>query len=212
VARLANDGKCGLCGHITAKTQMSRHLASCAPARDGKGQRDRFVQLRLEAAGDSRYWLQVEARQDATLKQLDALLRRVWLECCGHMSAFHLGDAEPSMRSKVGAVFHAQGLRFEHEYDFGDTTVLKGKVLGAREGAPGRSAVRVLARNLPLQWSCATCGAEAVVICPFCVHDDQSNCLFCESHAGSHPCAKEEVFLPVVDSPRMGVCGYTGAG
>ena len=210
MARFAREGSCELCGHVTAKAQMSRHLASCAPARDGKAPRDLLVQLRLEAAGDARYWLQIEARQDATLKQLDSLLRRVWLECCGHMSTFRLGGREPSMRSKAGAVFHSMGLRFEHDYDFGSTTTLKGQVLGARDGAPGRNTVRVLARNTPLQWSCATCGAAAAVICPFCLHDE--DCFFCEKHADAHPCAREEAFLPVVNSPRMGVCGYTGAG
>ena len=33
------------------------------------------------------YWLHVEGRETASLQQLDSLLRRVWLECCGHMSA-----------------------------------------------------------------------------------------------------------------------------
>ena len=188
---------------------MSRHLASCAPARDGKGPHDLFVQLRLEAAGDPRYWLQLEARQDATLKQLDSLLRDVWLECCGHMSTFRVGGGEPSMRSKAGAVFHSPGLRFEYDYDFGSTTALRGQVLSAREGAPGRNAVRLLARNSPLRWSCATCGAEAAVICSFCVHEE--DCFFCEKHADAHPCAEEDAFFPVVNSPRMGVCGYTGA-
>jgi hypothetical protein len=209
VARLVCKGKCELCGDVTTKAQMSRHLASCAPPRDGKGPRNLVIQLRLEAAGDPRYWLHVEARQDATLKQLDALLRHVWLECCDHMSTFRVGGGEPSIGSKLGAVFHSEGLRFEYEYDFGSTTALKGQVLATREGAPGRNAVRILARNTPPQWPCATCGAEAAVLCSFCAAE--GDCFFCEKHAGAHPCAEDEAFLPVVNSPRMGVCGYTGA-
>lgn len=208
MARPNNIGKCELCGHGATKSEMPRHLAKCAPAHDPKGPAQPVVHLRLESPGELRYWIYAEARADATLQQVDSLLRRVWLECCGHMSAFHVGQAEPSMRSKVGAVFGSKGLRFRHEYDFGTTTVLNGQVLGVRKGSLGRHAVRLLARNDPLTWPCAECGAPATVICPFCVYDDV--CLFCETHAPRHPHAQEEVFLPVVNSPRMGMCGYTG--
>ncbi len=125
--------------------------------------------LRLESAGDPRYWIYVEARADATLQQVDSLLREVWLEFCGHMSAFRVGSAEPSMRDKVGQVFRPKGLRFRHDYDFGTTTVLNGQVLGAREGSLGRPTVQLLARNDPPTCRCAECGARATVICPFCL-------------------------------------------
>ena len=124
------------------------------------------------------------------------------------MSAFRVGAAEPGMGSKIGTVFHSKGLKFSHEYDFGTTTVLSGQVLGIREGSLGRQAARVLARNDPLAWSCAECEAPATIVCPFCV--DSDTCLFCEAHAGDHEHADEEVYLPVVNSPRMGMCGYTG--
>jgi hypothetical protein len=187
---------------------MLRHLATCAPAHDPKGPRQRLVHLRFEAAGDSRYWIHVEARGDATLRHVDSLLRHVWLECCGHMSAFLLGRGEAKMGSKVASVFGSKGLEFGHDYDFGSTTSLKGQVLGTRDGSLGREAARLLARNDPLVWQCAECAAPATIICPFCLDTDA--CLFCDTHSQKHPCAKEEVYLPVVNSPRMGVCGYTG--
>ena len=34
--------------------------------------------------------------------------------------------------------------------------------------------------------------------------------IVCDAHAAAHEHADEEVYLPVVNSPRMGVCGYTG--
>jgi hypothetical protein len=82
------------------------------------------------------------------------------------------------------------------------------KLLGIREGAAMRPAVRVLARNAPLNWPCAQCEAPAVVVCPNCVYTEPS--LFCAAHAPSHPCDADDVWLPVVNSPRMGVCGYVG--
>lgn len=208
MAEANNIGTCELCGHNTTKAKMPGHLVLCAPAHDAEGPAQPLVHLQFHSPGEPRYWIHVEAKSDATLQQVDSLLRHVWLECCGHMSAFHVGKANRSMRSKVGRVFLPEGLKFRHEYDFGTTTDLNGQVLGAREGFLGRGAVRLLARNDPLTWPCADCGAPATVVCPFCVYEE--DCLFCEAHAPTHPHAEEEVFLPVVNSPRMGMCGYTG--
>ena len=36
--------------------------------------------------------LSFEIKSEASLRQLDTFLRRIWLECCGHMSAFHIGS------------------------------------------------------------------------------------------------------------------------
>jgi len=201
-----NTGTCELCKERVAKAQMTRHLAGCAASHDVPGAVTTLVQLRVEAAGDPRYWLHIEGRAEASMKALDALLRRVWLECCGHMSAFRVGEREVAMGSKLGFVVGRAGQRFSYDYDFGSTTALRGQVLGVREGSIGRTAVRLLARNDPLQWQCDTCSAPATVVCPFCLHSGP--CLFCDDHAGEHPCAEEDVYLPVVNSPRMGVCGY----
>jgi hypothetical protein len=124
------------------------------------------------------------------------------------MSAFRLGRAEISMGSRVGEVFDRRGLKVDYEYDFGTTTALKGQVVGAREGSLGRRVTRLLARNDPIGWSCTDCIAPATVVCAYCV--DEGDCLFCQTHASRHPHAKAEVYLPVVNSPRMGMCGYTG--
>lgn len=208
MAKADNTGQCEICGESAQKTAMPRHLAACLPAHDAKGTNVRLVQLRFEAPGDPRYWLYVEAPANAMLEQLDALLRAVWLECCGHMSAFDVEHSEPDKRSKVGTMLASKGAQFRYEYDFGSTTLLSGQVLGTREGSPGRTAVRLLARNHPPDWSCQECESPATTVCPYCL--DGGDGVFCEAHAAKHPHADEEVYLPVVNSPRMGVCGYAG--
>ena len=187
---------------------MTRHVLGCAAEHDASGAREAIVQLRVDADGDSRYWLYLEAQASAPLKQLDAQLRRTWLECCGHMSAFRAGTSELSMSTKLGAALPRKGASFCYEYDFGSTTALVGQVIGTRNGCLGRARVRLLARNDPIDWRCANCSSPAVFICPFCIYE--GDCLFCKAHAEDHPCAEEEVYLPVVNSPRMGVCGYVG--
>ena len=37
------------------------------------------------------FWLDVEVKGEFPIRRLDDLLRRVWLECCGHMSAIETG-------------------------------------------------------------------------------------------------------------------------
>ena len=44
-------------------------------------------------------------------------------------------------------------------------------------------------------------------ICAQCIYEDKG-CL-CDACARSHECG-EEMLLPLVNSPRAGVCGYTG--
>ncbi len=165
-----------------------------------------MFRLRIESPGDGRYWIYVDVRADATLGHLDDLLRGLWLECCGHMSTFRLGRMEPDMNAKVGRILHAKGLKFDYEYDFGSTTTLTGQVVGAYAASMGRNAVRLLARNNPLPWECAECHAPATQVCTNCMYEDADD-VFCEVHATSHPCG-EDYLLPVVNSPRMGVCGY----
>lgn len=75
-----------------------------------------------------------------------------------------------------------------------------------RETASGK-AVRVVARNEPPIWPCDTCGQPATLVCAQCVYDGQA--FYCAEHGPSHDCG-EEMLLPVVNSPRMGVCGYAG--
>jgi hypothetical protein len=124
------------------------------------------------------------------------------------MSAFRNGRREVAMASTVSAAFLAGDRPVEYEYDFGSTTALTGAHVGERIGTIGRAPVRVLARNSPIAWSCADCAAPASVVCPFCLYSGDA--LFCSVHAAAHEHAVEEVYLPVVNSPRMGVCGYTG--
>ncbi len=98
------------------------------------------------------------------------------------------------------------GLSFEHEYDFGSTTHLKLEVKGEREGRIGRKEVRLLARNEAPAHACAKCGKPAEWI-----HTEKmwesDNPFYCRAHAKGFD---DWQLLPVVNSPRMGVCGYAG--
>jgi len=212
---------------------MARHLAICAPAHAGpEGGPVRLFRIRTEAAGDPLYWLDVEIKADARLRDLDRFLRDVWLECCGHMSAFTIsgvryeiaapmadwpfdpldGPRSRSMNARLSDVV-VPGLVLHYEYDFGTTTALRLKVASARDGQIGRRQLRLLARNEPATQRCAICSASAAEICTLCL-DESEDIFFCKDHARAHIAGAHDEddasLLPVVNSPRMGICGYTG--
>jgi hypothetical protein len=221
-------GLCQLCGGEIARARAAVHVAECAPAHDvSAGALQQLVQLRATSPGLRLYWIDFEAKADAKLEAIDAFLRRVWLECCGHLSVFRIGGVdyfspgyefglvgpfgagvtERSMKIKLGDALCSE--RFEYEYDFGSTTALQLEVTGGRSGRIGRYAVRLLARNSAPVFPCATCGAPATLICPYCIHEG-TDAFTCDEHRGGHGCGEQEAFLPVVNSPRAGVCAYVG--
>ncbi len=103
------------------------------------------------------------------------------------------------------------GQKFTHMYDFGSTTYLSLKVIGKREGVAhkGKKAIQVLARNNPPLISCKKCGQSAVVCEPgYYSAWDSALCQKC-AKKGSSEWSYEEM-MPIVNSPRTGVCGYTG--
>jgi len=61
----SNAGTCELCKRQASKSQMTRHVATCAADHDSSGAEESIVQFRIDAAGDPRYWLHVEARSEA---------------------------------------------------------------------------------------------------------------------------------------------------
>lgn len=203
MARQMTKGHCYLCGAVVAKSGFQRHLSSKHFCEKADGQK--CVLLRVESAYEKVYWLYLDMPLTSTLKTLDTFLREIWLECCGHMSAFFLGDGEEvGKTTKLGTL--PMGLTLRYEYDFGSTTELQITLLRTVSRPKQRKAVRLLGRNLPLSFMCGECGEEAEYICCECDMMDEYPFL-CEECMQSH---EHEYVLPVVNSPRMGVCAYCG--
>ncbi|MFJ1410020.1 hypothetical protein [Capnocytophaga canimorsus] len=162
---------------------------------------------------NSNYFLYLLVDGETTMKKVDRFLRDIWLDCCGHLSAFaYKGGGKLGMSKKLKDALN-KGDVLEYEYDFGSTTDLQIKV--EEEYPMGvKSKVLLLSRNEPLEIYCQKCKKlPAVHLCVAHLYEDQSH-FFCESCAEIHE--KEcEGFLdyasmPVVNSPRMGECGYEG--
>jgi len=228
LTRSSSKGTCSFCAGSYAKSAISRHLKACRAKKaetegpsgkgSGRGRAKTIFHLQVVGLYLPMYWLHIEIPAKATLEDLDRFLRAIWLECCGHLSSFEIaGESfisekiEPGDRSMKVALekVMAPGMKFEYIYDFGTSTELLIKVISAREGLAmgGKGPVRIMARNDPPELKCDVCGKPATGVC--CVCSDEDTGRVCEECGKTHECG-EDMLLPVVNSPRVGMCDYTG--
>lgn len=207
----APKSKCGLCGSEFAGRGMTRHLKSCLKKnlekKGGTGKPKDLLFLKVSDAYNPDYFLYLLLDGKTTLDSLDAFLRDIWVECCGHMSAFSIEryGEEMDMGKKVVKAFEFAG-NLIYQYDFGSTTELNIQDLGLYRGTMDKK-IQVIARNAEPLIPCDACGAKpAVRICSECMDDGG---WLCEDCAKTHECG-EDAFIPVVNSPRTGVCAYEG--
>lgn len=212
------EGACVFCGRRAGRGAMSRHLQACAARKaaihtaDGTaGDVEPYIHLQVQDASAGNFWLHLEMHGGATLKKLDACLRAIWLECCGHRSRFTSGgwgSDEIGMGCKAQDAL-GEGVTLTHIYDFGSTSMTMVKVVGRRKGRPLRDRpILLMSRNEMPAWTCAECGEPGAVLCRECVF--VRNAVLCEAHAATHPHEDYGEPLPLVNSPRVGTCGYEG--
>jgi hypothetical protein len=221
MSQLVRPGTCNLCGKSFSRSVLTQHLKRCGlpstrrsaapiPAKLGHGSFHLFV----DAAGAQEYFLHLAVAAANSLLSVDRFLRKTWLECCGHMSAFtiertHYCCEPPDDLDALGMDLELHqalrpGMLFTYEYDFGSTTELRLKVVGFWERGTKSDEIELLARNDAPTVVCSRCGRQpATKICTDCQG------WFCIDCALEHGCG-EESLLPVVNSPRAGVCGYCG--
>ncbi len=222
-------GRCSYCKGVFSKAGVVRHLATCAARPERLAESQDCFWLAVAGADDPRYWMYLEAPVTETLYGLDRFLRDIWLACCGHLSLFYIAGVEylsdPADEDESDPDFYGddyddlaekdmdfelrdvlrEGMQFIHAYDFGSTTRLKLKVVGRRAGGKGDSAI--MARNLAPDIECSYCANPAEKVCSVCQWDDSG--WLCGKCAGEHEHG-EGYLLPVVNSPRVGVCAYCG--
>ncbi len=206
------DGKCFLCGDTYSSRGMSRHIGACSKKNLERDKKGKTFHLKVGVGG---YWIHLAVKDDTKLTDLDDFLRELWLECCGHLSAFTIKKEtysldqmetmwEKSMDVELDGLVD-EGDIFRHEYDFGNTTELTLKVVSVWEGRT-KERISLLARNLDPEIPCA-CGKKATLVCSWHVFDEEG--WLCEDCVETHGC-DEPALLPVVNSPRTGACGYVG--
>ena len=228
-------GKCQLCQRDLSKSGASRHIKLCRrqnppqPAGDSPSLHITIT----DSFGGGSYWLQLEAPAHAALSALDKFLREIWLDCCGHLSAFyirnseyisHMPEEEDDSPPSGGMGFTQQSMdsisigkaaergilakSFAYMYDFGTPTELALRTYEDR-WPDGNGEIRLLARNQPPNIPCAHCHAPATRHAPYAGGPAPAPGL-CDDCAAKQPGGASSL-LPIANSPRSGVCGYIGS-
>lgn len=221
MAKLKSEGKCVYCNQMYAQAGMSRHLATHLKALEkANSTTKKAYHLKVTAA---EMFLHLLVDAGLSFAELDDFLRAIWLECCGHMSSFEVKGKQydygwdvqefgENQEQAVGKIFK-EDMELKYQYDFGSTTQLDLKVMNEYHINAEQEGVELLSRNEPLEIGCDICGKKsAVVICSVCIHQGPS--FFCKPCAKKHEKTCEDFAdyaeMPVVNSPRMGVCAYEG--
>lgn len=157
----------------------------------------RNPQLKRQGGGMWDYFEAMELLEKGKIKQYEEMMEDV--------------SGEVPKSRKVKKVFY-KDLKLEYEYDFGSSTEL---LLTVIEGYPVKADKKIvlLSRNEPLEWLCDACKkAPATQICT--AHGWNEDSLFCGKcgikHAKTCEDFEDYSAMPVVNSPRMGVCAYDG--
>ena len=139
-------GYCKYCGKEYTRTGMLKHLQSCKKRMEvceNSEKMSAYYELMLYGTYNKDYWLIIQIKENATLECLDQFIRDIWVECCGHLSAFDIegvryeqipdndflwGEPAEDMSHKLKEVLEV-GMEIGYEYDFGSTTELTIKVV-----------------------------------------------------------------------------------
>lgn len=218
-------GRCYICNDFYSENGMARHIKTCLEKIKG-------AKVNRNYTSDSAYLIKVEAKYNigyylylmvdgcVLLREMDQYLKDIWVECCGHLSKFVIngikyerypddewGNSE-DMDIEIDEVLDV-GMSFTYIYDYGSTTELELKVMEKYEPLFPDRGIRLIGRNLPVEYKCFYCNNLAKLhfydvysgkqgfVCEFCMKKMQTE-------------NKEVYFTDIINSPRVGVCGYNG--
>lgn len=208
---LKSEGTCIYCKKVFSQKDIGKHLAEHLNKMQQENTApnpETFCHIEVES---NEMFLHLLVKGSAKMKEIDTYLKDIWLECCGHLSAFKHKNFKVTMSQLVADVFTPK-IKIQHDYDFGSTTTVILKAHKHYQLAIKNNII-LLSRNEPLNLICGICKQKpATVLCTVCQWNEYS--FYCKSCAKTHASTCEDfddyAEMPVVNSPRMGECGYTG--
>jgi hypothetical protein len=203
------EGQCKSCKGDFTKRQIAEHLDICS--RRERNGNVRNLRLRIIDPYVKNFWLIVEVNNQAKFRDLDNVIKDVWVECCGHMSLFGNYGNEIGKGRIVADTLNV-GDKLNYIYDFGSSTELTIEVVKQTNcQLSGKKNVELVARNYLPPSDCLKCNQQSAWVCSACTNEKglAFACDKCAPKYHNEEDAEEEHYsLPLANSPRCGVCGY----
>lgn len=208
---MESEGRCLYCNGLYPQAGIGKHLETHLKkmeVENTKLTRNKYCHVEVQ---NNEMFLHLLVNGYSSMKVIDRFLRDIWLDCCEHLSGFRDKYGKISMSHRVEDVLQPRR-RIYHDYDFGSTTTVMLKAHKHYQLQPGEKII-LLSRNEPLKIMCTTCKKKpAVYLCSVCLYE--TDAFYCEECSETHGEKCDDFFdyaqMPVVNSPRMGECGYTG--
>jgi hypothetical protein len=201
-----SEGYCIYCNKLFSKQEIGKHLAAHLSGMEKAGHESSAVNYCHIEVDSEELFLHLLVKGDAKMKVIDKFLKDIWLSAFGHK------NFKVSMSHLVEDVFEPR-IKIFHDYDFGSTTRVFLKGL-KHYHLNDKEKIILLSRNEPLKIHCSLCKKKpAAYLCTECFSDGDYS-YFCEKCSVLHEeeCKAFTNYsqMPVVNSPRMGICGYEG--
>lgn len=209
--RCKTKGICSYCRTAIPKNIRSimKHISDCKAIVNSKRPVSPHMILMIEAKYIQFYWMVIKAKPDTRMETVDQFLKDIWVECCWHLSEFSESGHNISMDKKISDVF-LYGNKIDYIYDFGSPTEITLSLIQSVDMINDK-AIQVILQNEEIEFKCSYCGKKASDLCQYC--SETEDIALCEACRENHECfieEEEDCLVPIHNSPRLGVCGYTG--
>ena len=201
---------CTICRKHFSKAGLQRHIKSCIKKNiEDKNASTTLYWFKIYDKYMPDFFLHILVSRKAKLFHLDRFLREIWLECCGHMSDFHVNKKTIDMGEPIEVISTYK--KVDYTYDYGSSTEL---VIEFKEAFKGDQDyyIKLLARNAEFKEKCHKCNKKlAKFICTECLYggDETIFCKECtKKHTEEHHDGEDYMISNFVNSPRTGICGY----
>lgn len=205
------SGKCEICLEEINVEHLTKHIKKCL--KGSKGETENILLRICTWHYGEMYWLFLLMPNNTKLITIDKYLREIWLECCNHMSEFEFNKVvydKKKMSTKIKDVAIIGKLnKSSYTYDFGSTTLLCIDAISLYKSENDK--IKLICRNSQFIMPCenAKCNNQATELCKMCDNMFCYKCINKVIHKKVCNYDKDCDIMPILNSPRFGVCGYT---
>jgi hypothetical protein len=215
---------CKTCPAKFFKKDIITHQNTCIVStnKHKSGYLIRFVSY---GQNNNQYYMYALFDASSTFSDIDIFLKEMWVECCGHLSGFSNLNSQIKIKNSTLISKYPNQSTFLYEYDYGSTTQVFFEfieILNLNKKTKTKQPIELLLRNDPPYIKCYSCDKNSVFYyedMSFCREDSYGFYLEKPKEIKETKVIKKtkepkeiriqkEYLLPILNSPRSGVCGY----